>query len=219
MGEENARNDGAAHNLGPSNSKSLVCHDPSRFTTRPGEVPGTSTSHQPLAPSFWRARADFGARVLMRAWRPIIAMAALVALLAFGAIISSAQQTAVCSATPGPGERIECTQPDTSSDEIHLTPKGIDIDTTAEGAHGVSGHHEGTGRIFIDIETGLAEGGGLIRNDIDTTGVNTHGVYGRHVGSGNIDIGGQNLHITTTGLSAPGVLAYLGYRDSSIPPP
>ena len=141
----------------------------------------------------------------------------LFAILALSPSNVPAEQTAVCSATPGTGERIECTQPDTSSDQIRLTPKGIDIDTTESDAHGVYGHHEGTGRIFIDIETGAAEGGGLIRNDIDTTGDDAHGVYGRHVGSGNIDIGGQNLHITTAGEDASGVGAYLGYR-AAVPP-
>ena len=142
----------------------------------------------------------------------------LAAVLALGASSAEAQQTAVCSETPGTGERIECTQPDTSSDQIRLTPKGLDIDTTAEGAHGVHGHHEGTGRIFIDLQTGLAEGGGLIRNDIDTTGRGTSGVYGRHVGSGGIEIGGQNLHITTAGNTSEGLTGYLGYR-SGFPEP
>ena len=159
-----------------------------------------------------------------RSWRappmgtqPLMCIMALLTMLALGAGNASAQQTAVCSETPGTGERVECTQPDTSSDDISLILKDIDIDTTESenDAHGVYGHHEGAGRIFIDIETGLAEGGGLIRNDIDTTGVNTHGVYGRHVGSGNIEIGGQNLHITTAGRSAYGISAYHGYRPAN----
>ena len=111
-----------------------------------------------------------------RSWRapmgtqPLMCIMALLTMLALGAGNASAQQTAVCSATPGAGERVECTQPDTSSDDISLTLKDIDIDTTEDDAHGVHGHHEGSGRIYIDIQTGLAEGGGLIRNDIDTTG-------------------------------------------------
>ena len=159
-----------------------------------------------------------------RSWRappmgtqPLMCIMALLTMLALGAGNASAQQTAVCSATPGTGERVECTQPDTSSDDISLILQDIDIDTTENDAHGVYGHHEGAGRIFIDIETGLAEGGGLIRNDIDTTENDANGVYGRHVGSGNIEIGGQNLHITTAGEDASGVLAYLGYR-AAVPP-
>ena len=161
-----------------------------------------------------------------RSWRappmgtqPLMCIMALLTMLALGAGNASAQQTAVCSATPGTGERVECTQPDTSSDDISLILQDIDIDTTENDAHGVYGHHEGAGRIFIDIETGAADGGGLIRNDIDTTGDDTSGVYGRHVGSGNIEIGGQNLHITTAGEESHGVGAYLGYRAATPPHP
>ena len=160
-----------------------------------------------------------------RSWRappmgtqPLMCIMALLTMLALGAGNASTQQTAVCSETPGTGERVECTQPDTSSDDISLILQDIDIDTTESDAHGVYGHHEGAGRIFIDIQTGLAEGGGLIRNDIDTTGDDANGVYARHVGSGNIDIGGQNLHITTAGEVADGVLGFIGY-DPGFPPP
>ena len=48
----------------------------------------------------------------------------LAALLAPGARNAPAQQTAVCSEMPGTGERIECTQDATSSDEIRLNLKG-----------------------------------------------------------------------------------------------
>ena len=77
----------------------------------------------------------------------------LVAVLAFGAGNASAQQTAVCSAMPGTGERVECTEAADSSNEIKLTLKGIDIDTTdddfatTDDAHGVYGRHVGSGDI------------------------------------------------------------------------
>ena len=147
----------------------------------------------------------------------------VIALLAVGASNASAQQTAVCSAMPGTGERIECTKAADSSDDIDLTLKGIDIDTTGDEAHGVYGHHEGTGKVFVAIQTGFDEGGGLIRNYIDTRGDDAHGVYGRHVGRGNIFLGGQNLHVTTAGSSSNGITGYLGYRqatpESPDPPP
>ena len=112
--------------------------------------------------------------------------------------------------------RIECTKAVDSSDDIDLTLKGIDIDTTVDETHGVYGHHEGTGKVFVAIQTGLDEGGGLIRNYIDTTGDEAHGVYGRHVGGGNIFLGGQNLHITTEGTESHGVAGYLA--DGLAPP-
>ena len=147
----------------------------------------------------------------------------VIALLAVGASNASAQQTAVCSTMPGTGERVECTKAADSSDDIDLTLKGIDIDTTGDEAHGVYGHHEGTGKVFVAIQTGFDEGGGLIRNYIDTRDDDAHGVYGRHVGRGNIFLGGQNLHVTTAGSSSNGITGYLGYRqatpESPDPPP
>ena len=110
---------------------------------------------------------------LARPWahtQPSISALYLFAVLAFGAGNASAQQTAVCSEAPGTGERIDCTEDADSSDDIDLTLKGVDIDTTADDAHGVSGHHEGTGKVFVAIQTGFDEGGDLIRNYIDTTG-------------------------------------------------
>ena len=139
---------------------------------------------------------------------------------AFGAGNAEAQQTAVCSEAPEPGERIECTENDVSSNDIELTLKGVDIDTTEDKTHGVSGHHAGTGRIFLSFQTDFDDRGEpTIRNDIDTTGDRAHGLYGRHEGTGGIFLGGQNLHITTTGSVAHGVAGYLGYRpgDPDLP--
>ena len=103
---------------------------------------------------------------------------------------------------------------DTSSNDINLTLKGIDIDTTDNYAPGVHGRHEGSGNIEIDFQTGEEA---LIRNDIDTMGDYAHGVYGRHEGSGDIEIRGQNLDITTTGAYSHGVAGYLGYTYSTVP--
>ena len=79
-------------------------------------------------------------------------------VLSLGAGIASAQ-TAVCSETPGTGERVECTEAADSGDSISLTLKGIDIDTTDDEAPGVSGHHEGSNEIFIHLETDQDENG------------------------------------------------------------
>ena len=113
----------------------------------------------------------------------------LFAVLAFGASNASAQQTAVCSDTPGEGERIECTEPSTSSTDVTLRPEGVDIDTTDDESPGVAGLHEGTGDINIDLRYGLVqedEGGDytIICGAISTSGDATPGVYGRHTGAG-----------------------------------
>ena len=132
-------------------------------------------------------RSDVPVRAMMRAW----ALAGVAALIAALALVSgnASAQTPVCTNTPASDERIECTEDADSTDDIDITVEGVDIDTMEDGAPGVYGHHEGTGDIFIDFQSGLDENGDLIRNDIDTTGVSTdldasHGVYARHVGSG-----------------------------------
>ena len=145
----------------------------------------------------------------MRAWRPIIYVTTLAVLPALGVIISSAQQqTAVCSETPGTGERIECTKGATSSDNIELTTNGIDIDTTDNGAHGVYGKHEGAGFIDIDVLMGVDASDQVINSAIDTAGVGAHGVYGHHTGAGKIDIDVNSTDITTASEGARGVIAF-----------
>ena len=146
-----------------------------------------------------------------------IAPVSLFAMLTLGAGDALAQQTAVCNDTPATGERIECTEAADSTNGITVTPTGIDIDTMEDDASGVYGHHEGTGRIFIDLQTGSDGAGGLIRNDIDTMGDGASGVSGRHEGSGNIEFGAQNAQITTAGERAHGFYGYLGYRPASPP--
>ena len=68
-----------------------------------------------------------------------------------------AQQAAVCSDMPGSGERVECTEDADSSNDIKLSPKGVDIDTTEDDVHGIYGEHQGTGDIFFDLMTEFDE--------------------------------------------------------------
>ena len=141
----------------------------------------------------------------------------LLALLTLGAGDLSAQQTAVCSDTPGAGERIECTQPSTSSTDISLSPRGVDIDTTDFQGFGVGGLHEGTGNITIDVRRSVVQEDGqyiVTFSDISTTGDEGSGVYGRHTGVGDLDIDvGSLTNITTTGYKAAGVEAFIGHAD------
>ncbi len=108
-------------------------------------------------------------RLGTRCARISIAVLCLAAVLIIGARNTEAQQTAVCSETPGTGERVLCTEDADSSKEIKLTLKGIDIDTTDDDTHSVAGHHEGSGRIFIDFQTGLDESGTGTLTDNDGT--------------------------------------------------
>ena len=68
--------------------------------------------------------ALFGPRLrkAVRAAPTAAGVISLAAWLAAGAGNGLAQQTAVCSDTPAEGERIECTEPSTSSTDINLSP-------------------------------------------------------------------------------------------------
>ena len=127
-----------------------------------------------------------------------------------------AQQIAVCSDTPGEGERIECSEHSTSSTDVNLRPEGVDIDTTDYESPGVAGLHEGTGDINIDLRYDLVqedEGGDYtIRYiDISTSGSSAPGVYGRHTGAGDIDVDVRFTDITTTNASSDGIEAFIGH--------
>ena len=69
-------------------------------------------------PALFSPRLRIGARTAPTAAGVI----SLAAWLAVGAGYALAQQTAVCSDTPVEGQRIECTEPSTSSTDINLFP-------------------------------------------------------------------------------------------------
>ena len=123
----------------------------------------------------------------------LLVVAAMAAFL-LGASTVSAQQTAVCSDTPGPGERVECTEGTTSTNDIDINLQdGVDINTSGESDHGIHGFHEGTGEITIRIQ-GVTD-----NNTITTSGKLSTGVFGRHEGKGGVDITVTDVDITTTG--------------------
>ncbi len=109
-----------------------------------------------------------------------------------------AQTTAVCSNTPGSGERIECIEDATSTSDIDLDLEGIDIDTTVDDEHGIFAQHQGDGDIDIDVDPSI-NGGVVTRSDIDVDGNGTRGIYALHEGNGNIDIDVESTDITTSG--------------------
>ena len=164
-----------------------------------------------------------------RCARTAIVVISLLAVLVVGARNASAQQTAVCSDTPGEGERIECSEPSTSSTDVNLRPRGVDIDTTDDESPGVAGLHEGTGDINIDLRYDLVQeddgGDYTIRySTIRTSGGSTSddsapGVYGRHTGAGDIDIDVRFTDITTTGALSDGIEAFIGPGTDEIDDP
>ena len=82
-----------------------------------------------------------------------IAVLCLAAVLPLGVRNVLAQQTAVCSETPGTGERVKCTEDATSSNEIELNRKGIDIAGRHLKGNGNRHFQTGSGktrRLFLD---------------------------------------------------------------------
>ncbi len=79
--------------------------------------------------------------------------------LVFGVATAQAQ-TAVCSNTPGAGERIECTKDAISTSDIDAA--NVDIDTTGNNQSGVHAKHEGDGNIDINVSSSTTDPGGAI---------------------------------------------------------
>ena len=61
-------------------------------------------------------------------------------------------QTAVCSNMPAAGERIECIEPDGSTEDVVIDAANIEIDTT-ERVRGIYGRHEGAGNVRIAVRS------------------------------------------------------------------
>ena len=102
-----------------------------------------------MNPAFFTPAFRLGTRC---AWISI-AVLCLAAVLAIGARNVLAQQTAVHSETPGTGERVECTEDATSSNEIELNRKGIDIACRQLKGNGNRHFQTGSGktrRLFLD---------------------------------------------------------------------
>ena len=106
-------------------------------------------------------------------------------------------QTAVCSNTPGTGERIECSEDATSTTDIDIDVDGVDIDTTAE--RGIYAEHLGNADIEIDVSNS---------STIDTTGNNNRGVDASHSGTGNTTINISDSTIKTQGTNATAVRSW-----------
>ena len=102
-----------------------------------------------LNPAFFTPVFRLGTRCA----RIAIAVLCRAAVRAIGARNVRAQQTAVWGETLGTGERVECTEDATSSNEIELNRKGIEI--AGRGLEGNGNRHLPTGpgkarRRFLD---------------------------------------------------------------------
>ena len=125
---------------------------------------------------------------------------------------SDVQAAAVCDPDDlNTGDRIECTEDSTSTDDIDIDLDGVSISTSSGSEPGVKATHEGSGDITIDV-TGTAG-----TDTITTTGAtDSDGISANHQGSGDIDI---NLHsntaITTSGSGQQGTMGIDIYHQGS----
>ena len=122
-------------------------------------------------------------------------------LFVLGITSAQAQTSAVCSDTPAPGERIECTEDDTSTSDIDIDAVDIDISTSGDSEPGIKAHHDGDGGINVRAKATDANGPGAI----ETTGDQAAGIYSLHLGSGRNSIDVSSLGIVTEGSSSHGI--------------
>ncbi len=134
----------------------------------------------------------------------VCAFAALLPLVV-GVTTAYAQTTAVCSNTPTPSQRVECTEDSTSTDGININAVGVDIDTTAASEPGIQASHAGDAKIEINLTSRADNQGQVTQSAIDTTGAGSPGIQATHAGTGDVVIYTELGKIATTGNGSHGI--------------
>ncbi|MCY3803962.1 MAG: hypothetical protein OXG06_06125, partial [Gammaproteobacteria bacterium] len=121
-------------------------------------------------------------------------------LLTLGAgAAQAAPVTAECptTTTHTAGNRVECTEDNTSTDDISLDLDGVAISTEDANEDGIKATHAGgTSTTSADITIDVT--GTSTNKTISTTGAESEGIHGRHTGTGDITI---NIEGKTTGMT------------------
>ncbi|MDE0407405.1 MAG: autotransporter outer membrane beta-barrel domain-containing protein [Alphaproteobacteria bacterium] len=113
-------------------------------------------------------------------WRAAAgALAAAFALAVLASVLGgdARAQTAVCSSTPAPGQRVECVS--SNADPIDIDLDGVDISATADSAYGVFLNQDFGASGAIDLS--------VTGSSIETSG-GADGIYVLHRRSGDIGI-------------------------------
>ena len=108
----------------------------------------------------------------------------------------------MCSDTPGTGERVQCIEDATSTDDIEIDTSGLTIETTADQEHVIAGHHGGSGTVRIESRS----------DTLATEGQFAHGILASHKGSaGDVVLRAVSTTIETkltgTGAASRGIWA------------
>ncbi len=115
---------------------------------------------------------------------PALAVVTSVNFLAFSAH-AQAQSMPACGNTLVAGQRIECSEQATSTDDIEVGPPGITITTTEVQEHGISGQQSGAGTFRTEFRV----------DTITTGGKLSLGILAPHTGSR----GDVSLRVLSTG--------------------
>ena len=130
-----------------------------------------------------------------RALLGTVALALAVALVLGAATTQAQAQTSnVCRGDPpATGAGIDCTEDDTSVDNIKIDTSGVTISTTADAISGINAEH--AGNADIDIKA----------SDINTMGVGSHGVSAKHTGTGDLMVTFKGEGNVETGKGGYGI--------------
>ena len=172
-------------------------------------VPAGSTVNPPVPTDFTMSCKSQGVGA-----RCMGAIALLLAA-ALGLGVGEAQtQTAVCSNTPGTGERIECTEDADSTDDIDIAIQGVDITTNEKGANGVQSSHQGLGNTdIVASNVKITTVGDEARGIYAHTSLTTQNILQDALN--NIFIEATHVDIITTGLSSNGIEAWHESQNST----
>ena len=133
-------------------------------------------------------------------------------MLAAGALwgLATAQaqvQQAVCSSTPGGGQRIECTKPEGSTGDIVIDSTDIDISTTENEVRPISVLQAGDGDIHVTLRNVDLHANGATDQPFAHALRIAHGSgAGRPKNGGDIFVNIQGGSFTTEGLLSRGII-------------
>ena len=120
-------------------------------------------------------------------------------------------QTPVCNDMPATGQRIECMEDASSTDDIVIDAADVSISTTGQETHGIHASHQGQGDIHFTVRGGSistadtdsrgvfgvvdADALGSISVEIENAAVETMGTNARAVGAANRGTGSVDVRI------------------------
>ena len=159
----------------------------------------------------------------------------LVAMFLHGVGEAQAQANVpVCSNTPATGERIECKEDATSTEDIDIDTSNLTINTTMDDHDGIELLHRGSGDIDVNSQsdsittTGTTASGIVVYHQgatgditvrvtsptISTGAQGSSGIHASSTSIGKLDVDIRGGSITTTGAGSDGVFVWHAYEGT-----